>query len=109
EPAEAIREHAEALLVSRNLVEQQRRGAVDAAGELGGHPDLFLGTGAADDAQLAQILDPLQPMGEFPEGPGRPLGDALAHLPPPPRAGRGVQLAMGYTLGGLRGPRVAVF
>src|SRR5207245_10306505 len=89
EPAEAVREHAEALLVSRNLIEEERGGAVDPAGELGRHPDLILRAGAPDDAQLAQVIDPPQPITEITEGTGRTLGDSHAHLPPPPVPGEG--------------------
>src|SRR5439155_23841712 len=99
EPAEPVREHAEALLVSRNLIEEERRGAVDSAGELRRHPDLVLRASAADDAQLAQVVDPPQPITEVAEGTGRTLGDSHAHLPPPPVPGEGSKWQMVIPLG----------
>src|ERR1700704_1725049 len=75
---------------------------MDAACELGRHADLVLGTGAADHAQLAEIVDALQPVSKVAERSGRALGDSHRQSPTPPVPGRGVQLANGYTTGGPR-------
>jgi len=76
EPAERVREHPEAFLVAGDLVEQESRGAVDTAGQLGGHPDLVLGAGAPDDPQFAHCVHACQPIPQITEGPGRALGDS---------------------------------
>ena len=75
---------------------------MDPAGELRRHPDLVLGAGAADDAQLAHVVNPFQPITEVTEGPGRTLGDSHAHLPSPPFAGRGSNWQMVIPLGAGR-------
>src|SRR6266852_4481483 len=65
ERAEAVREHAEALLVAGDLVEDRGLRGTRAAQELRRHADVLFGVRPGDDLELADLVHLLQPLAKI--------------------------------------------